>query len=138
MAKSDSFHCSVITPERSVLDCEATFVSFPAHDGEMGVLKNRAPLVCKLGIGTLRVEATEGTQLLFMDGGFAQMLENRLTILTSQARFAKELNAASAERALGEAQAMTVRDDATLKAKSTAEQRARAQLRLIHRGAQAH
>jgi len=135
MAKSDLFHCSVITPERSVLDCEARFVSFPAHDGEVGILKNRAPLVCKLGIGTLRVEAAEGTQLLFMDGGFAQMLENRLTILTSQARFAIELNAASAERALGEARAMIVRDDATLKARTTAEQRARAQLRLLHRSA---
>ena len=85
MAKVETFHCSVVTPERAVLECEARFVAFPAHDGEMGVLPNRAPLVCKLGIGPLRVEGTDAAHVLFIDGGFAQMLDNRLSILTKQA-----------------------------------------------------
>ena len=103
MAKSDLFHCRVITPERSVLECDAKFVAFPAHDGEMGVLRKRAPLVCKLGVGPLRVEGAEGNHLLFIDGGFAQMLGDDLTILTAQARPARELDAAGAERVLQEA-----------------------------------
>jgi F-type H+-transporting ATPase subunit epsilon len=59
MASTDTFHCSVITPERKVLECDATFVAFPAYDGEMGVLPRRAPLVCKLGIGPLRIETLD-------------------------------------------------------------------------------
>ena len=74
------------------MDCEASFVVFPAHDGEMGILKGRAPLVCKLGIGALRVEASDGEKTLYVDGGFAQMLGNDLTILTAAARTAQQLH----------------------------------------------
>jgi len=133
MAKSDSFHCSVITPERSVLDCEAKAVVFPAHDGEMGVLRDRAPLVCKLGIGALRINGTDGEKVFFVDGGFVQMLDNDLTILTSQAKNASELNAAAAEKALDDARAMKIPDDAAYTKRSNALARAGAQLRLVHR-----
>src|SRR3989304_9885658 len=108
MVKSDTFHCSVITPERAVLECEAKFVAFPADDGEVGVLPNRAPLVCKLGIGPLRVEGTDFEHVFFIDGGFAQMVNNRLTILTEQARKVEELDVAVAQRSLTDALAMKI------------------------------
>nr|MDP9122840.1 F0F1 ATP synthase subunit epsilon [Acidobacteriota bacterium] len=86
MARTDTFHLSVITPERAVLETDATFVAFPAHDGEVGILKDRAPLLFRLGAGVMRVEAPEGKRALFVAGGFAQMVDNRLTILTEQAK----------------------------------------------------
>ena len=46
---TNTFHCSVITPERAVLETEATFVAFPAWDGEVGILHDRAPLLFKMG-----------------------------------------------------------------------------------------
>lgn len=85
MADLKTFHCSLLTPDRQVLDCEATFVAIPAHDGEIGFLKNRAPLLCKLGVGTVRVESVEGDFRFLIGGGFAQMLDNELTILTEHA-----------------------------------------------------
>ncbi len=81
-----TFHLSVITPERAVLETEATFVVFPAWDGEVGVLRNRAPLLHRLGKGELRVQSPAGNRSLQVEGGFAQMVDNRLTILTEQAR----------------------------------------------------
>jgi len=131
MTKRTTFHCSVITPERSVLDCEARFVAFPAHDGEMGVLPHRAALVCKMGIGALRVQTGDTTHLFFVDGGFAQMLNNRLTLLTEQARRVEELDAASAQRSLSDALAMGIPDEAAYVARKSALERARAQRRLI-------
>ena len=131
MEKTPILHCSVITPERAVLECEAKFVAFPAHDGEVGVLPDRAPLVCKMGIGVLRVETGETTHLFFVDGGFAQVLNNRLTILTEQARRVEELDAAGAERALADALAMKIPDDAAYIARGNAVQRARVQRRLL-------
>src|SRR3954462_5853912 len=109
MAKGDTFHCSVITPERAGLEADATFVAFPAHDGEVGILPGRAPLLFKLGIGVLRVESSAvegGEERLFVDGGFAQMVEDRLTILTEQAKRLSEIDRAAAQSALAAAHEM--------------------------------
>ena len=59
-----SFHCSVVTPERVVLETEARFVALPAHDGEVGILPGRAPLLVALGVGRLRVQSADGEQVL--------------------------------------------------------------------------
>jgi F-type H+-transporting ATPase subunit epsilon len=126
MARNDTFHCSVITPERAVLEADATFVAFPAHDGEVGIMKNHAPLLYKLGVGLLRVKTPEGEQAFFVDGGFAQMVENRLTLLTEQARPVAEIDRAVAEKAREEARALPVAaGDAEIAARQRAQQRAR-------------
>ena len=130
MSKTDTFTCSVVTPERAVLECEATFVAFPAHDGEMGVLPRRAPLVCKMGIGPLRIESGTERHIFFVDGGFAQVVGNRLTLLTEQARKPDQLDASTAETALIEARAMKITDEASLDARTKAIQRAQVQLKL--------
>lgn len=130
MAKNDTFHCSVITPERAVLETEATFVAFPAHDGEVGILPGRAPLLFKMGIGELRVESPEGNHNYFVDGGFAQMVENRLTLLTEQAKTIQEIDPAAAERALAEARDMPMVSDSEFAARQRAVRRAETQIHL--------
>lgn len=130
MAKNDTFHCSVITPERAVLETEATFVAFPAHDGEVGILPGRAPLLFKMGIGELRVESPEGNHRFFVDGGFAQMVENRLTLLTEIARAVEELDRTEAQRALAAAREMPMISDAEFAARQRAVRSAETQLRL--------
>jgi F-type H+-transporting ATPase subunit epsilon len=130
MAKNDTFHCSVITPERAVLETEATFVAFPAHDGEVGILPGRAPLLFKMGIGELRVESPEGNHNYFVDGGFAQMVENRLTLLTEQAKTIQEIDPAAAERALAEARDMPMVSETEFAARQRAVRRAETQIHL--------
>jgi len=132
MARNDTFHCSVITPERAVLEADATFVAFPAHDGEVGILRNHAPLLYKLGVGLLRVETPEGNHAFFVDGGFAQMVENRLTLLTEQARPAAEVDRAAAEKAREEVRAAESSD-----ARHRAQQRARVLERIASANASA-
>ena len=134
MAKTGTFQCSVVTPEATVLDCEATSVVFPAHDGELGVLLNRAPLVCKVGIGQLRVEGGDESHLLFVDGGFAQVIQNRLTILTEQAKTPEAIDAAVARQSLTEATAMAITDDASYAARDNAIKRAKVQIKLGRAG----
>jgi F-type H+-transporting ATPase subunit epsilon len=130
MAKN-SFHCSVITPERAVLEAEATFVAFPAHDGEVGILRDRAPLLYRMGIGELRVETPEGNHVLFVAGGFAQMVDNRLTLLTEQAKRIDEIDPAAVERALEEARAMPRKTDAEFAARQKAVKSAEVQRHLL-------
>jgi len=130
---ADTFHISVITPERAVLETDATFAAVPAHDGELGILKDRAPMLYRLGAGLLRVDTTEGKRALFVAGGFAQMVDNRLTILTEVAKQLDQLDRAAAERALADAQAMKSGSDAEWKSRQRALAAARAELRLAHR-----
>ena len=127
---ANTFHCSVITPERAVLECDAKFVAFPAHDGELGVLTGRAPLVCRMGIGALRVEADDANHTLFVAGGFAQVVGNKLTLLTGQAMATDELDRGSAQQAMVEARAMSIPDDDAYTARQEAMKRAQVQLRM--------
>ena len=130
MASSETFQCSVVTPERAVLECEAKFVALPAWDGEVGILKGRAPLLCKLGIGRLRIETPDEKHVLFVDGGFAEMLGDQLTILTEDARVPEELDRETASSDLDAARSLSVTDDASFEERQKALQRARTQLRL--------
>ncbi|HEY3571332.1 MAG TPA: ATP synthase F1 subunit epsilon [Thermoanaerobaculia bacterium] len=133
MARTDTFHCSVITPERAVLETDATSVVFPAHDGEIGILPGRAPLLYRMGAGELRVESPQGNQVLFVDGGFAQMVENRLTLLTEAARKIEEIDPAAVEKQFTEAHSMPMRTDAEFKARQRVLRSAQAQRQILAR-----
>ena len=86
MAKQSDIQCSVLTPEKQVLEAAATAVVIPAHDGLIGILKNRAPLICELGKGELRIDTVDGKQeRIQIDGGFASVRDNEVTILTEKA-----------------------------------------------------
>lgn len=78
-------HFVVVTPEAQVAEGTAQSVVIPAHDGELGILRNRAPLMCELGIGQMRYTADGQTQRLFIDGGFAQVNRNDVTVLSARA-----------------------------------------------------
>jgi F-type H+-transporting ATPase subunit epsilon len=85
MAIAANISLRVVTPERQVITTEAQEVVIPAHDGELGVLPGRAPLMCELGIGQLRYSDGGTTRRVFIDGGFAQVLNDRVMVLTPRA-----------------------------------------------------
>jgi F-type H+-transporting ATPase subunit epsilon len=130
MAESKTFQCSVVTPERVVLECAARFVALPAHDGEIGLLRGRAPLVCRLAVGKLRVETEAGMEAFYIDGGFAEMAENELTVLTEDARRATEIDLAESKELLAKARATEVSDSASRLERDRAIERARMQVRV--------
>jgi len=131
MAAAATIHVSVITPERKVLETDATSIMFPQHDGLVGVLKDRAPLVCELGIGVLRIEtAGAGPQELYIDGGFAQVHANNVSILTQKAVPADEITRAAADKAFAEASALPMKTDEQFAEHQAAVERARVQQKL--------
>jgi F-type H+-transporting ATPase subunit epsilon len=128
-----TFQLSVVTPERVVLEREATFAAFPASDGEVGVLAHRAPLLARLGHGALRVESAAGKESLFVSGGFAQMVENKLTLLTEEARPLAELDRAKAEKELDAAKSLPASNEGLRASREKAIGRASGKLRLASR-----
>lgn len=131
-SSAKSLKCVVVTPERAVLDEPADFVALPMHDGELGVLLGRAPLIGRLGVGELRLVQGPKTQRFFIDGGFAQIRANVVTVLTSKAQRAEDIKAEDAQKALQEALQPATEAEARA-AQIKAQERARVQLRLASR-----
>jgi F-type H+-transporting ATPase subunit epsilon len=131
MAAAGTFRLSVVTPERAVWEGGVRSAVLPAHDGEIGFLAHRAPLICKLDAGTLKIEPADGGAVeLFVDGGFAEMLGDRLTVLTEAARERGELERSAAEESLSRARGLPSTSEAEYGERQHALRRARVLLRL--------
>jgi len=76
---------SVISPEATVYEGRASQVIAPAWDGLVGILPDHAPMIVLLGAGELRVDGDGGTQRYQVSGGFMQVVDNRVTILSETA-----------------------------------------------------
>jgi len=122
--------CSVITPEARVFEAQVDEVVVPAHDGEIGIRRDRAPLVCLLGAGRLKVRCGERTECWFIDAGFAQVLDNRVVVLTQTALRPEELSAEEARAALAALPRIAPADEADLRRHQRAQASARARLRM--------
>ena len=83
MAKA--LRVAVIGPERLLFEGEADMVVAPAWDGEVGVLRGHAPFMVLLGRGDLRVRQGDAEQRFFLDGGFMQVVDDVVTVLTEHA-----------------------------------------------------
>ncbi len=119
-------HCQVVTPEKTLFAKTVDFVALPLFDGELGVLPGRSPLLGRLGYGELRIKTNETTESYFVDGGFAQVRDNLVTVLTSRAIPAGQIDSApTAERLEKLLQEPAVSDEAASeKAKAVARLRA--------------
>jgi F-type H+-transporting ATPase subunit epsilon len=134
-ASGKSLQCVVVTPERAVLDEPADFVALPMYDGELGVLPGRAPLIGRLGVGELRILQHGAPQRYFVDGGFAQVRADVVTVLTNKAMPAAEIDPAAANQQLAAAQAIMPKSPEEQAARERAEQRARSMLRVADKAA---
>jgi F-type H+-transporting ATPase subunit epsilon len=121
-----AFQCTVVTPEQQVLDETVSQAILPAHDGQIGILTGRAPILVKLGTGPLRVDVQGGgKRTFFVDGGIAQMKDDKLTVLTDDAIPAAEIDAETARAEFAEATARVPTDDKSRKDREMALRRAR-------------
>jgi F-type H+-transporting ATPase subunit epsilon len=123
-----TFRCTVITPNMQVFDQDVTAAIIPAWDGEIGLLKQRAPLLVKLGFGSMRLESDKGSESLFIGGGFAQMKGDNLTLLTDEAIPTGEINVEETQAALKEAESFEPQDTAQTKRRQRDLDRAKAML----------
>lgn len=118
------FAIRLITPAGKLMDGQATYASIPAHDGLIGFEADRAPIVFKLGLGQLRIDFAEaakaggvggGSRTYLVEDGFAQMVANKLTVLTTKAWAADELVESDAAAELQTAKSSRDKDRARAK-----------------------
>ena len=79
-------HVSVISPERTLFEGDVPSLVAPAFDGEVGILPQHAPMMTLLGSGELRLGPGGSVGRFKVEGGFLQVVENQVRIVTEQAR----------------------------------------------------
>jgi F-type H+-transporting ATPase subunit epsilon len=77
---------SVISPAEVIFEGEADSVIAPAYDGELGILRGHAPLMALLGQGEVRVRRGNDTETFQVAGGFLQVVDNTVTVLSEGAQ----------------------------------------------------
>jgi F-type H+-transporting ATPase subunit epsilon len=126
-------HCIVVTPEKTALEETADLVVVPLIDGELGIQQNHSPLIGRLGYGELRISVAGKTSNYYVDGGFVQVSDNQVSVITGRAVPVSEINLAKAQKMLADAEAQIGSNGDLLAIKEKALQRARAQIRLATR-----
>jgi F-type H+-transporting ATPase subunit epsilon len=124
------FQIVVVTPEKTALEQNAEMVTLPAIDGELGVMANHAPLIARLGFGEMRITSANTTTNYYVDGGFAQIAENVVSVLSGRAIAASEINVKDVQKQLDAAEAQETSDPAQEALRRRAIAQARAQLKI--------
>lgn len=95
----------IVTPEKTVVSEEAQIVMAPGSLGEFGVLIGHTPFFTTLKAGIIRYKDIKGEErLVFVNGGFAEALPDRVTVLTESAERRRDIDVERAKSALKRAQ----------------------------------
>lgn len=96
----------IVSPEKLQLSRDVEMVVIPASEGDMGVLPNHAPMIVLLRGGTVSIyEGGKVIEQVYVSGGFAEVTQERCTVLADEAVPVAELSRAEGERRLAAAQA---------------------------------
>lgn len=82
----------VVTPEKIIYSGEAEMVIAPAVGGDVGILPRHIPLFSRLKIGELQIKRGGQTEYFAINGGFLDVKDNKVTILTETARRSDQIN----------------------------------------------
>jgi len=97
-----ALHISIIAPDRTVWDSNAEEVILPSSTGQLGILRDHAPLLTALDIGVMRVRTDKEWTPIVLMGGFAEVENNELTILVNGAEEGSSINKEQAQKELEE------------------------------------
>ena len=102
---AEKIKLEVVTPEKYVVDEEVEIVVAPGVIGEFGVLIGHTPFLTILKTGTVRYTDANGKErFVFVSGGFAEALPDKVTVLAESAERRRDIDVARAKDAQQRAQ----------------------------------
>ena len=101
---ADSISLRVVTPVRLVLEEQVDELTAPGPLGQLGILPDHAALMTTLDIGQLSYRKSGADSVITLTGGYAEVLDNVVTVLADAAEFPAEIDTARAENARGRAE----------------------------------
>jgi len=123
----------VVTPETTVREAVASFVALPLFDGEIGIAPMHSPMIGRLGYGEMRLEVEGKTERYYVDGGFVQVADNVVSVLTNRAIPAENLDPQAAEQMLESARQRPANSPELMAIRDRMVTQARAQKRVAEK-----
>ena len=108
-----SLNVRVITPDKVVWDADANELILPSSTGQIGILTDHAPLLTALDIGVMKLKSETGWTTLVLMEGFAEVEENKVTILCNGAEEGSSIDLKTAQAELEKVTLLV--DEATTK-----------------------
>jgi F-type H+-transporting ATPase subunit epsilon len=96
---ADKIHLRIVTPTRLLIDEEVDEVTAPGALGQFGVLPNHIAFLTLLQAGELSYKQGGRVTRLALAGGYAEVLDNVMTVLADAGEFSGEIDVGRAERA---------------------------------------
>ena len=133
MAEKNTFLLRIITPERLFYEGQAEMVEFNTTEGEIGVLPGHVPLTVILKPGILIISEPEGEKHAALHAGFAEILQDQVTILAEIVEWPHEIdeNRAVAAKARAEERLRSKTPETDIARAETALQRAVARIEVL-------
>jgi F-type H+-transporting ATPase subunit epsilon len=101
---ADKVAFELVSPERLLLSVNAEMVVVPGSEGDFAVLAGHAPMLSTLRPGAIEVyEGDKVQDRIFVGGGFAEISNDRLTVLAEEAMPFAEVDRAKLEQSLKDA-----------------------------------
>ncbi|MDL2316401.1 F0F1 ATP synthase subunit epsilon [Desulfovibrio sp. OttesenSCG-928-A18] len=129
-----SLQLEIVTPDQLLLSKEVDYVGAPGLEGEFGVLPGHIPFISALAIGGLYYKADGKTRFVFVSGGFAEISDDKVTVLAESAEEAENIDFARAEHARKRAEQRLAEKAADLNQGRALASLTRASIRLSLRG----
>ena len=108
-----SLNVRVITPDKVVWDAAADELILPSSTGQIGILTDHAPLLTALDIGVMRLKSDAGWTSIVLMEGFAEVENNKVTILCNGAEEGNSIDLKTAQEELEKVTLLV--DEATTK-----------------------
>jgi F-type H+-transporting ATPase subunit epsilon len=94
---------SIVTPEMTTFEARVDSVVVPMYDGELGIYPGHSPLIGRLGPGELRATAGSVVHTFYVEGGFVQVADDTVAVLTGRSMKPEQIDVAAARDVLEEA-----------------------------------
>ena len=126
----ETFQLEIVTPEKMVVNEAAEEAQIPGLNGYLGILPGHAPLISELGVGVITYRAGGATRTLAVAWGFAEVLQDKVTILAETAERPEEIDVARAQQAKEHAEQLLKSNDPELDYDGVQDDLRRAETRL--------
>jgi F-type H+-transporting ATPase subunit epsilon len=87
-----TFHLKIVTPERIFYEAPVEMVEFNTTEGELGIYANHVPLTVIISPGVLTITTSEGEKKAALHAGFAEILQDKVTILAELIEWPGEID----------------------------------------------
>jgi F-type H+-transporting ATPase subunit epsilon len=98
------FELTIVTPDRNFFHGEIDMLITRTTEGDMGVLCDHESFVAPLSIGLLKLKVDDKTSVAACSGGFINIEENKVVIVTDSAEWAHEIDVNRAKSAQARAE----------------------------------